>query len=485
MELFLEFVFTVSLSLILSFILAKFLSFSSVIGQHLEAVSRSCVEVTARSEKCVLECEKGIGFVSEVVKVDALDESVEEKKVLEESLNGSYGGSQKLTEETTEETCAGEEDLVNETTEIELATEEEEKEEIEVLECEEGNGGDCLKEGLSDDDDDDDWEGIERSELEKDFGAAVLFMECTSNDDQMLKLGNDVKMQLYGFHKIATEGPCHEPQPLALKLSARAKWNAWKRLGNMSQEMAMEQYITLLSRNIPGWTQEYSICGESKVQSANMETSRELPLETMSENQTITVNYRRRIRAFFPVQSHSSPTSSSHLSKSHRVKQNNSVSNPAKDNPKKGRKGEAAMDVLIRASSAVVLSPCANPTTPINKTQFLTKPNWTRQNLMMFKPLVHKNTSKSELFTALSSNPATAESSGKEKFDWYSEWYPVMPVCDLDKRVPHAKKVLGLDLVVWWDRNEKEWKVFDDSCPHRLAPLSEGRIDQWGRLQCV
>ncbi|CAH9136057.1 unnamed protein product [Cuscuta epithymum] len=25
----------------------------------------------------------------------------------------------------------------------------------------------------------------------------------------------------------------------------------------------------------------------------------------------------------------------------------------------------------------------------------------------------------------------------------------------------------------------------DDACPHRLAPLSEGRIDQWGRLQCV
>lgn len=60
-----------------------------------------------------------------------------------------------------------------------------------------------------------------------------------------------------------------------------------------------------------------------------------------------------------------------------------------------------------------------------------------------------------------------------------------MPVCDLDKREPHAKKVLGLDVVVWWDRNENAWKVFDDKCPHRLAPLSEGRIDQWGRLQCV
>lgn len=60
-----------------------------------------------------------------------------------------------------------------------------------------------------------------------------------------------------------------------------------------------------------------------------------------------------------------------------------------------------------------------------------------------------------------------------------------MPVCDLDKRAPHGKKVMGLDVVVWWDKNDNEWKVFEDSCPHRLAPLSEGRIDQWGRLQCV
>ncbi|KAK9062460.1 hypothetical protein SSX86_019646 [Deinandra increscens subsp. villosa] len=72
-----------------------------------------------------------------------------------------------------------------------------------------------------------------------------------------------------------------------------------------------------------------------------------------------------------------------------------------------------------------------------------------------------------------------------EKFDWFSQWYALMPVCDLDKRAPHGKKVMGLDVVVWWDKNENAWKVFDDMCPHRLAPLSEGRIDQWGRLQCV
>ncbi|XWS33519.1 hypothetical protein CRYUN_Cryun22dG0090100 [Craigia yunnanensis] len=292
MELFLEFVFTVSLSFILSFILAKLLSLSSIIDQHLEAVSSSCMEVTTKSEKYVLECEKGLGFVSEVVEVDALGESVEGKSTLEESLNGSYG-STKITEEIIEEISCGEENFVNETNEIELAKEGEE--EIEVLESEKENGGDCLKEGLSDEDDDadGDWEGIERTELEKEFGAAVCFLECRSNADQTLKLGNDIKMQLYGLHKIATEGPCHEPQPMALKLSARAKWNAWKRLGNMSPEAAMEQYITLLSRSIPGWMQD-DICEDSKQYSTDINASWKLPLDvkTMPANQPIAVDYR-------------------------------------------------------------------------------------------------------------------------------------------------------------------------------------------------
>ncbi|KAL5720544.1 Protochlorophyllide-dependent translocon component 52 [Ranunculus cassubicifolius] len=86
---------------------------------------------------------------------------------------------------------------------------------------------------------------------------------------------------------------------------------------------------------------------------------------------------------------------------------------------------------------------------------------------------------------SISENLENDQEETTEKFDWYSHWYPIMPLCDLDKRVPHAKRVLGIDIVVWWDRNEESWQVFDDSCPHRLAPLSEGRIDQWGRLQCV
>ena len=75
--------------------------------------------------------------------------------------------------------------------------------------------------------------------------------------------------------------------------------------------------------------------------------------------------------------------------------------------------------------------------------------------------------------------------SGQEQFDWLDHWYPFAPVCDLDPGAPHGKTVLGLSVVAWYDRGAGEWRVFDDTCPHRLAPLSEGRIDDKGRLQCV
>ncbi|CAN6291446.1 unnamed protein product [Urochloa humidicola] len=82
--------------------------------------------------------------------------------------------------------------------------------------------------------------------------------------------------------------------------------------------------------------------------------------------------------------------------------------------------------------------------------------------------------------------PTEGAPSGQKQFDWLDQWYPFAPVCDLDPRAPHGKTVLGLAVVAWYDRaGGGEWHVFDDACPHRLAPLSEGRIDDKGRLQCV
>ncbi|CAN6297379.1 unnamed protein product [Urochloa humidicola] len=84
-------------------------------------------------------------------------------------------------------------------------------------------------------------------------------------------------------------------------------------------------------------------------------------------------------------------------------------------------------------------------------------------------------------------SPSPSPSGGrKELFDWLDQWYPIAPVCDLDPGAPHGRTVLGLRVVAWYDRaGGGEWRVFADACPHRLAPLSEGRIDGDGRLQCV
>ncbi|GAA0172545.1 transfer/carrier protein [Lithospermum erythrorhizon] len=110
------------------------------------------------------------------------------------------------------------------------------------------------------DEEDDDWEGIERTELEKVFAEAVNYVEFGlqgKDDHQLAKLGSEVQMQLYGLHKIAVQGSCHQAQPMALNFFARAKWNAWQKLGTMTPEVAMEEYIKLLTKNFPEWVQHF------------------------------------------------------------------------------------------------------------------------------------------------------------------------------------------------------------------------------------
>ncbi|NEP00078.1 MAG: Rieske 2Fe-2S domain-containing protein [Symploca sp. SIO2E9] len=71
-----------------------------------------------------------------------------------------------------------------------------------------------------------------------------------------------------------------------------------------------------------------------------------------------------------------------------------------------------------------------------------------------------------------------------ERFDWQEVWYPVYYVEDLDKSQLTRFTLLEQDLVLWWDRNQQQWRAFVDKCPHRLATLSEGRINEQGWLEC-
>ncbi|KAK3151020.1 hypothetical protein QOZ80_3AG0240670 [Eleusine coracana subsp. coracana] len=98
------------------------------------------------------------------------------------------------------------------------------------------------------------WEGIERSEVEKRFGAAAAYAASVAGATALSKLNSDAQLQLQGLLKVAIDGPCYDStQPLTLRPSSRAKWVAWQKLGNMNPEIAMEKYMNLLSEVIPGW----------------------------------------------------------------------------------------------------------------------------------------------------------------------------------------------------------------------------------------
>jgi phenylpropionate dioxygenase-like ring-hydroxylating dioxygenase large terminal subunit len=83
-------------------------------------------------------------------------------------------------------------------------------------------------------------------------------------------------------------------------------------------------------------------------------------------------------------------------------------------------------------------------------------------------------------------SPITLPAGGSDpdRFDWQEAWYPVHYIADLDKSHPTRFTLLDQDLVLWWDRQADCWRAFADQCPHRLAPLSEGRIAEDGLLEC-
>lgn len=69
-------------------------------------------------------------------------------------------------------------------------------------------------------------------------------------------------------------------------------------------------------------------------------------------------------------------------------------------------------------------------------------------------------------------------------FSWQTQWYPMAFAKTTDKSVPHRLELFGEPLVLWWDHSNTQWATMSDACPHRLAPLSEGRVDENGQIEC-
>ncbi|GAQ89914.1 hypothetical protein KFL_005770010 [Klebsormidium nitens] len=66
---------------------------------------------------------------------------------------------------------------------------------------------------------------------------------------------------------------------------------------------------------------------------------------------------------------------------------------------------------------------------------------------------------------------------------WKKIWFPVAILADLDVQKPTSVTLLNIEMVIWREQGGA-WAAFMDRCPHRLAPLSEGRVEK-GVLQCA
>ncbi|KAF5835124.1 Rieske [2Fe-2S] iron-sulfur domain-containing protein [Dunaliella salina] len=67
-------------------------------------------------------------------------------------------------------------------------------------------------------------------------------------------------------------------------------------------------------------------------------------------------------------------------------------------------------------------------------------------------------------------------SDGAPSFAWTSRWWPALALDDLDPKRPTHVDLIGKSLVVFGD-TKGNWHCLEDRCPHRLAPLSEGRME--------
>ncbi|XP_051769783.1 acyl-CoA-binding domain-containing protein 5-B [Ctenopharyngodon idella] len=74
------------------------------------------------------------------------------------------------------------------------------------------------------------------------FEAAVKVIRSLP-EDGCYDLSDDMLVTLYSYYKQATAGPCNTLKPNSWDPIGKAKWEAWKALGNMTKDQAMMEYV--------------------------------------------------------------------------------------------------------------------------------------------------------------------------------------------------------------------------------------------------
>ena len=89
--------------------------------------------------------------------------------------------------------------------------------------------------------------------------------------------------------------------------------------------------------------------------------------------------------------------------------------------------------------------------------------------------------------TDLSAAPSTTKEKDTQSSPYQlGAWLPLGSASSLTGINPSQHKICGIDIAVWHKPLPKksirnavatEWSAMIDACPHRLAPLSQGRVD--------
>nr|CAB3219679.1 acyl-CoA-binding domain-containing protein 5 [Phallusia mammillata] len=85
------------------------------------------------------------------------------------------------------------------------------------------------------------------ADVQTKFKAALDVIQSLPKDGPYRPAPNMLLM-FYAYYKQATEGPCNKPKPWSFDVINKAKWDAWNKLGNMTQETAMDNYVKELTK---------------------------------------------------------------------------------------------------------------------------------------------------------------------------------------------------------------------------------------------